>query len=164
MQFNTTRIVSEIKTLTKNNKLKPPEIIYMSHPAVSVPGKISTLNQIPLGPSNALQTSLTPLYKDASMKNYIGDCTSSATVFNYLAKTNKYSSNVSTVFKTAKGDIGVSYAPFLKKTANYYDLLNNVIEIAPIVFGTGIYLNMRGFVAIATNATTLKMILIFATI
>jgi hypothetical protein len=164
MQFNTTRLIKEIKTLTKITKLKPPEIIYMSLSTVPVPGKISTLNQIPLGPSNALQTSLSPLYNDAAMKIYIGDCMSSTTIFNYLAKTSKYSSTASTVFKMEKGDIGVSHAPFLKKMANHYDLLNNAIEIAPIVFGTGAYLNASGFVAIASGTSTLKMILIFATV
>jgi hypothetical protein len=164
MEFNTARIITEIKTLTKSKKLPTPEIIYLSLTTNRAPGAKPALNHIPLGPSNALQTSLAPLYKDSSLKTYIGDCMSTATIFNYLAKTTKYSSTISTVFKTTKGDIGVSHAPFLQKNANHYGLPNNIIEIAPIVFGTGAYLNARGFVAVATGSSTLKMILIFASV
>jgi len=164
MQFDTARILAEVKTLTKSKKMPTPEIVYLSFSTTPVAGRKTVLNQIPLGRSNALQTSLSPLYADASMKVFVGDCMSTATIFNYLIKTNKYSSTVSTVFKMAKGDIGVSHAPFLQQITNYYDLPNNTIEIAPIVFGTGAYLNARGFVAIASSSSTLKMILIFASV
>lgn len=163
-QPDAARVLIEIKTLTKSKKLPTPEIVYLLLSPTPVAGKNAALNHVPLGPSNALQTSFAPLYADASMKVFVGDCMSTATIFNYLAKTSKYSSTISTVFKMTKGDIGVSHAPFLQKTATYYGLPNNTIEIAPIVFGTGAYLNARGFVAIATGASVLKMILIFASV
>lgn len=164
MQFDTASILKKIKTLTKTKKLPTPEIVYLSLSTIPVAGRKTVFNQIPLGPSNASQTSLSPLYADASMKKHVGDCMSSATIFNYLAKTSKYSSTVTTVLKMAKGDIGLSHAPLLQKMTNYYGLPNNEVEIAPIVFGTGAYLNASGFVAISSGASTSQMIWIFASV
>jgi len=164
MQFDTASILKEIKNLSKVKKLPTPEIVYLSLSTIPMAGRKTVFNQIPLGPSNALQTSTSPLYSDSSMKKYVGGCMSSATIFNHLAKTIKYSSTVSTVFKMAKGDIGVSHAPLLQKMTNYYGLPNKVVEIAPIVFGTGAYLNASGFVAIASGTSTSQMILVFVSV
>jgi hypothetical protein len=162
MKFETTRIITTIKTLTRSAKLPLPEIFYLSVSTTLVSGRKTVFNLLPAGPTNILQTSLSPLYKDALLKNYVGDCMSSITVYNTLPKPTKFSSTASMVFKMTKGDIGVAYAPFLRKIGSYYDIENNVIEIAPIVYGTGAYLNMRGFVGIASNTSSVKMILIFA--
>jgi hypothetical protein len=165
MQFNATKILSTIKTMTKQTKLSVPEIVYMSASASPVAGKNATFNLTTLGTSNALQSSVLPLYKDASMKNYVGDCLETSTVyFVNLTTLKKYSSMVTRAFKLPKGDIGVSHTPFLQKMGNYFDIANNTIEIAPIVYGTGAYLNARGFVAIAAGGSTMKMILIFLTV
>jgi len=163
MQFNATKIIAAVKTMTKNPKLTAPEIVYMSSSTIPVSGKMATFNFTTLGSTNALQSSLSPLFTDASLKNYVGDCLGTSTVyFVNMTTLNKYSSMVTRVFKLPKGDIGVSHAPFLKKMGNTYDIPNNTIEIAPIVYGTGAYLNVRGFAAIAVGPSTTKMILIFA--
>jgi len=162
MQFDATKIIKTIKTMTKNPKLGTPEIVYMSSSTIPVSGKNATFNLTTLGSTNALQSSLSPLFNDASLKNYVGDCLGTSTVyFVNLTAQNKYSSMVTRVFKLPKGDIGVSHAPYLQKIANTYDIPNNTIEIAPIVYGTGAYLNVRGFVAIAVGPSTTKMILVF---
>jgi hypothetical protein len=162
MQFDTAKIITTIKSMTKNPKLRTPEIVYMSSSVIPVSGKNATFNFTKLGSTNALQSSLSPLFSDASLKNYVGDCLGTSTVyFVNLTAQNKYSSMVTRVFKLPKGDIGVSHAPYLQKMAGVYDIPNNTIEIAPIVYGTGAYLNVRGFVAIAVGPSTIKMIMIF---
>ena len=49
----------------------------------------------------------------------------------------------------------------LKYYDNFYGLPSNEIEIAPIVFGTGEYLNKNGYVVIVTGETNTKTILLY---
>ncbi len=49
----------------------------------------------------------------------------------------------------------------IQNFGNFYGLPSDEIEIAPIVFGSGDYLNKTGFVAIVTGETTTKTILLY---
>ena len=49
----------------------------------------------------------------------------------------------------------------LQNFGNFYGLLKDEIEFAPIIFGSDGYLNKTGFVAIVTGDTTTKTILLY---
>ena len=123
----------------------------------------TVFNKIPLGSTNVLQTSLSPLFKEDTLKNRIGTNSSTVTLLNYNKTTsqNLYNSSVSTVYRLNNGTIGISHAPLLENFGNFYGLPKNIYEIAPITFGTSDYLNKNGFVLIVTGNTTTKMILLY---
>jgi hypothetical protein len=128
--------------------------------------------------NDLIQTSSSPLYESLEYingvlipKNYIGENSSNATVYNYNVHNtnNLYNSFVQTVYRLPNGSIGISHAPKLEhfkkknKKCNFYELQNNFIEIAPITFGTGEYLNKNGFVVILTGYTVFKLLIVFIT-
>ena len=120
-------------------------------------------NQITLGPTNLLQTSISPLYNDNELTCYLGKSSSSVTLYDYQNpdQNNLYYSSVMTVYRLCKGNIGISHSPQLQKFPKFYGLPANDIEIAQIVFGTGEYLNCKGVVAIITGDSTTKTIQIY---
>ena len=67
MQFDTAKIITTIKSMTKNPKLRTPEIVYMSSSIIPVSGKNTTFNFTTLGSTNALPSSLSPLFSDAAL-------------------------------------------------------------------------------------------------
>lgn len=128
--------------------------------------------------NDLIQTSSSPLYESLEIingvltpTNYIGENSSNATVYNYNVHNtnNLYNSFVQTVYRLPNGSIGISHAPKLEhfkkknKKCNFYELPNESLEIAPITFGTGEYLNKNGIVAIITAIIPLKLLIVFIT-
>lgn len=163
--FNVSKIIKKIKCIT-HIKTKPTITFYLSlFQNNKDPDSINstTFNQINIGSTNKLQSSISPIYYDYDLKKLLGKSSSSVTLYDYKKPNfdNLYYSSVTTVYRLLKGNIGISHAPQLQKFENFYGLPENIIEIAPITFGTGDYLNCRGFVAIVTGDSTTKLILIY---
>jgi hypothetical protein len=164
MSFNIQNILKRVLLKTGVNK-SPTETFYLSLSQTPRLGEVTVFNQAPIGKTNATQSSISPLYKDAALRTKYGKSTSIVTLFGIDKPStnpkNLYNASVSTVYKTPKGDIEVSHSPLLQKFSNFYGLPYNEVEIAPITFGTGVYLNKTGFVCIATGSSTVKLIMIF---
>ena len=107
----------------------------------------TTFNLIKIGPTNKLQTSISPLYSDYNLKCFIGENTSNVIIYNGNKPdvNNLYYTSVTTVYRLPKGNIGISHAPMLQNFGNFYGLPVDEIEIAPIVFGSGDYLHLWTF-------------------
>lgn len=164
MSFNIQNILKQVKQKTGVTKL-PTEIFYLSLSQIPHLGEVTVFNQASIGPTNATQSSISPLYKDSFLRTKYGKSTSIVTLFGIngpSANSNRYfNSSVSTVYKIPKGDIEVTHSPLLQKFPNFYGLPHNQIEIAPITFATGAFLNKSGFVCIATSTSTVKLIMVF---
>lgn len=162
MSFNIKNIITQVRVKTGNTKT-PNEIFYLSLSQKPILKEVTVFNQIPIGTTNTMQSSTSPMYSDISLRGYLGKSSSVVTLFdnNFKRPLNLLASTVSTVYRHPKGNINVMHAPLLQKFTNYYGLPNNGIEIAPIVSGTGAFLNKHGFVAIATGTTTTKLILVY---
>jgi len=164
MSFNIQNILKQV--VAKTGVSTPPtETFYLSLSQTPHLGEVTVFNQVPIGVTNATQSSISPLYKDQTLRTKYGKSTSIVTLFHIdkpSTNLNKlYNASVSTVYKMPKGDIEVSHSPLLKKYSNFYGLPSNQIEIAPITFGTGSYLNKTGFVCISTVKDTIKLIMVF---
>jgi hypothetical protein len=154
MPFNVQNILKQIAVKTGTTK-SPSETFYLSLSQTPHTREVTVFNLVQIGTTNSTQSSTSPLYKEESLRTLFGKSMSVATIFNTHPQSNSvriYNSSVETVFKTPKGDIGISHSPMLRKFSNFYELPLNHIEIAQITFGTGIYLNKRGYVGIATGA------------
>jgi len=128
----------------------------------------TNFNKTNIGSNDLLQTSSSSLYEnldnDLNVKDYIGNESSNVTVYNYNIHNtdNVYDSFVQSVYRLPAGTVGISYNPQLRHFDDYYALPNETLHIAPIVFGTGDYINKQGIVAIVSSAIpSLKMIIIF---
>jgi hypothetical protein len=164
MSFNRQNILKEV--VSKTGVTKPPiETFYLSLSQTPHLGEVTVFNYSSIGKTNATQSSISPLYKDAALRSKYGKSTSIVTLFSIDKPStnlnNWYNAAVSTVYKTPKGDIEVSHSPLLQKFSNFYGLPHNQVEIAPITFGTGAYLNKNGFVCIATGTSTVKLVMVF---
>ena len=144
--------------------ISKPNIFYLSLAQHSPnPNDSTTFNQIIIGPTNVLQSSLSSLFRDYELKHFIGKNSSNVTVYNYnkSVPNNLYNSSVSTIYRLPRGSIGISHSPKLQNFGNFFGLPSNDIEIAPITFGTGDFLNKTGAVVIVTGETTTKTILVY---
>ena len=164
MPFNVQNILKQVAIKTGITK-SPTEMFYLSSSQTPHLKEATVFNLVQIGATNDVQTSISPLYKEASLRTTFGKSTSIVTLFNTRPTSNSvrmYNSSVETVYKTLKGDIGISHSPMLKKYSNFYGLPPNPIEIAQITFGTGVYLNNRGYVGIASdNSPDKNLIMIF---
>ena len=162
MSFNVQHIIMHV-TKTIGVSRSPRDVFYLSLSQTLNRGEITVFNQLHIGTTNASQSSISPLYKDPRLKQLIGKSSSVVTLFDIVkpSKTNLYNSTVETVYRLPKGDVSISHAPLLQKFANFYGLPYNQIEIAPITFGTGEYLNKQGYVCIATGSSHIKLIMVF---
>jgi hypothetical protein len=166
--FDLNKIYKYIKTKTGLVE-KPTKIFYLSLlqnnncDYATNNDNFTVFNKVAIGPTNILQTSISPLFKEETLKNRIGSNSSTVTLFNYNKPTSQhlYNSSVSTIYRLNEGTIGISHAPLLDNFGNFYGLPKNIYEIAPITFGTGDYLNKNGFVLIASGNSKIKMILIY---
>ena len=141
---------------------KPSLIFYLSLNQNSGNAETSTVfNSIPIGPTNLLQSSLSPLFKDINLTHFIGKNSSNVTIYNYNTITPLYNTSVSTIYRLETGDIAIAHAPLLKQFDNFFGLPSGEIELAKIVYGSGEYLNKSGFVGIATGETTTKTIFVY---
>jgi hypothetical protein len=162
MPFNIHNIVKQVAKQI-GIASAPQDIFYLSLSQTNKSGEVTVFNQLHIGTTNISQSSISPLYKDPILKQILGKSSSVATVFEVAkpSKNNLYNASVETVYRTPKGNIGISHAPVLQKFPKFYGLPHNHIEIAPIVFGTGVYLNKQGYVCIATGSDTTKLIMVF---
>lgn len=122
------------------------------------------INSAPLGNATLSQSSTSPLYDNQQLSHCIGKNLSNVVLFNSDKpdKNHLYNSSVTTIYKFELGDIAVAHSPQLQRFDGFYALPYNLIEIAPIMYGTGIYLKKTGFVAIATGKSGfVKMILVY---
>lgn len=147
---------------------KPNNSFYLSLAQdITHPGSNNTtiFSEQPIPSINILQTSFSTLFKDFELKNSLGKSSSNVTIYNSKTPTsnNLYNTTVSTEYRLPNGTIGVSHTPNLQKFTDFYGLPYNQVEIAPIAFGTGKFLNRPGFVAIVTGDTTTKLILVYFT-
>jgi len=113
------------------------------------------------------QTSYSRLYKEYTLQNRIGHNSTISTIFDTNnGCISEYESSVSTVYRLPIGNIGISHAPKLIRYENgchdYYELPRSHSEIAPIVFGTGAFINKTGYVVIISEETgNTKQILVY---
>jgi hypothetical protein len=132
----------------------------------------TNFNNITIGNNDLIQTYSLPLYANLTISNNIGSESSNTTVYNYNVQNDDlkdasgnylYHSFVQTVYRLPNGTIGIAHTPKLRHFDDYYDLQsNNTIHIAPIVFGTGNYINKNGIVGIiASPISALKAVIIF---
>jgi len=162
MSFNIQNIIKQV-TAKVGVSRHPQDTFYLSLSQSPNSGEATVFNQMRIGITNASQSSISPLYKDPSLKLMIGKSSSVVTLFDMVkpSKTNLYNASVETVYRTPKGNIGISHAPLLQKFSNFYGLPYKQLEIASITSGTGEYLNEQGYVCIATGSSTTKLILVF---
>jgi len=170
--FNIEQIISQIKempTLTPLINGITPMHFYMHMKQDLTKTNSTNFNKINIGSNDLLQTSSSSLYENLdgnlNVKDFIGNESSNVTIYNYnIHNTDKlYESFVQSVFRLNNlGTIGISHTHKLQHFDDYYALPNNTIRIAPIVIGTGNYINKRGIVGIVSSATSsLKLIIIF---
>ena len=162
MPFNIQNIIMQVNKQIGIERV-PHDIFYISLSQTIKSGEVTVFNQMQVGTTNMSQSSISPLYKDPTLKQLLGKSSSVVTIFDVdkPSKTNLYNASVETVYRTPKGNVGISHAPVLQKFPNFYGLPYNRIEIAPITSGTGIYLNARGYVCIATGSDSTKLIMVF---
>ena len=135
--------------------------------------------------NDLIQTSTSSLYNtitssisgEFTFSNYIGTHSSNSTVYNYDVQNDSsgndlkdssgnylYRSFVQTVYRLPTGTIGISHTPILQHYLNdCYELQYNQIEWAPITFGTGVYINKNGYVAILSAVAPVKLVIVFIT-
>ena len=161
-------IVQKMKNIKSNNRSLPRSFYFFMSSKQDDDNIIcTTYNHMKIGDTDLLQTSSSPLYENIddnlNPKNYIGINSSNVTVYNYnIHNTNNlYDSFVQTVFRLPLGTIGISYTPKLQHFDNYYGNQRNQIEWAPIVFGTGSYINKRGYIAMLSATAPIKLVIVF---
>ena len=161
---------------------------YMDFSGTLFNKRIIDNNSTPTSIGNDLiQTSSTSLYENLgevtvsgnvytwTVSDYIGKNSSNVTVYNYDVQNDAsgnelkdasgnylYHSFVQSVYRLPTGTIGISYTPKLRHFDDFYGTQNETLEIAPITFGTGEYINKNGTVAIISSAITfLKLVIVF---
>ena len=162
---NISKITKKIKQKTGIEK-DPDLVFYLSlsqdplHPNSC---NSTVFNSINIGPTNKLQTSFSPLYKDYDLQCFLGKNSSNVTIYNFKKpdECNLFYSTVNTEYRLPEGTIGISHTPQLQFFGNFYGLPANDIEICQITFGTGTYLNKTGTLIIVTGETTTKIIFVF---
>jgi len=170
--FNLEQIVLEIRELPTIGALIhgiTPMHFYMHMKQDPTKTNSTNFNKTTIGNNDLVQTSSSNLYQNLDcnfdVQNYIGNESSNVTVYNYNVHNtdNLYESFVQTVYRLQNlGTIGISHTPKLQHFDDYYALPNNKLEIAPVVFGTGNYINRRGIVGIVSSAIpSVKLIVIF---
>ena len=168
--FNVEQIYAEIRQ--KQPLIGPscvPIIFFMCMKQDTTNTSATTFNISDIGPNDLIQTSSSPLYEsigdDLNPINCIGKNSSNVTVYRYNVHNtdNLYDSFVQTVYRLPLGTVGIAHTPKLQQFDNFYALPNDKIEIAPITFGTGAFIDKKGFVAIITGYTILKMVAVFIT-
>jgi len=179
-EYDFKKVIQNIKNMSSNRIPNPFQTEYylMSLKQDESNNICTKFNHMNLGDTDLIQTSSSPLYfmdnlemeypttlEDVSLINKllpIGLNSSNVTIYNYNIHNvdNLYNSYVQTVYRLPSGTIGVQHSPKLQHFTDYYALPNNFGEQAPITFGTGNYLNKKGFVIILTGHTTLKLIIV----
>jgi hypothetical protein len=129
----------------------------------------TTFSKINVGTNDLIQTSSAILYQnigenlDFDTTNSIGLSSTNLTIYNYnnRGNDNLFDSFVQTVFRLPLGTIGISHTPKLQHYDDHYENQRNQIEWAPIVFGTGNYINRKGYIAMLTATAPIKLIIVF---
>ena len=169
--FNLEQIYSEI--LQRNPSLGQTNNFHFFMHMQQDPAKTNStsFNRFNIGTNDLIQTSSAPLYQSINANlnfdtaNIIGKSSTNATVYGYNIRLtdNLYDSFVQTVFRLQLGTIGISHTPKLQHFDDYYENQRNQIEWAPILFGTGQYMNKRGYVAFLTATAPIKLVIVFIT-
>ena len=185
-----TRTFPTISTQLKSTQLKSTSFyFYVDLSGIPFNKRIidNDLIQTSIG-NDLIQTSSSSLYDTIgstsisgvitfSSSNYIGTHSSNSTVYNYDVQNDSsgndlkdssgnyfYRSFVQTVYRLPTGTIGISHTPILQHYLNdCYELQYNQIEWAPITFGTGVYINKNGYVAILSAVAPVKLVIVFIT-
>jgi hypothetical protein len=167
--FNLEEIYLQIRAIIPLTNNIIPVVIFIQTDSTN-------FNKINIENNDLIQTYTSPLYANLNISNNIGFVSSNTTVYNYNVQNDVsgndlkdasgnylYHSFVQTVYRLPTGTIGIAHTPKLEHFDDYYDLpSNNTIHIAPIVFGTGMYLEKRGIVGIiASPISALKAVIIF---
>jgi len=168
--FNITQIYSQI--IRRNRSFRQTNNFYFFINLQQDPTKTNstTFNKRAIGSNDLIQTSSSLLYQTIgdnlnfdSIQN-IGNSSTNAIVYSHNEHNtnNLYDSFVQTVFRLPLGTIGISYTPQLQHFDDYYALPNNTLHIAPVVFGTGIYMEKRGIAGIMSSQTSsVKAVILF---
>ena len=187
-----TRTFPTISTQLKSTQLKSTQLkstsvyFYVDLSGIPFNKRIidNDLIQTSIG-NDLIQTSTSSLYNtitssisgEITFSNYIGTHSSNSTVYNYDVQNDSsgndlkdssgnyfYRSFVQTVYRLQTGTIGISHTPILQHYLNdCYELQYNQIEWAPITFGTGVYINKNGYVAILSAQAPVKLVIVFIT-
>ena len=173
--FNLEQIYSQIRQMNLNRQIsrsvmpiQAPFIFFMDMKQDTTKINSTNFNKTYIGGDDLMQTSSSPLYENLddklNVKDYIGNESSNVTVYNYNINNtdNLYESFVQSVYRLPGGTVGISHNPKLQHFDDYYGLPNETLNIASLVFGTGIYINKQGIAAIVSSAIpSLKLIIIF---
>jgi hypothetical protein len=167
--FNIQQIYSQI--LQRNSAFGQTNSFYFYMNLQQDPTKIhaTTFNRTTIGSTDLLQTNSCLLYNNIgdnlnfNINNSVGKSSTNSTVYNVnvLNSDSLYDSFVQTVFRLPSGTIGISHTPKLQHFDNYYENQRNQIEWAPITFGTGIYMNKKGYIAMLSATAPVKLIIVF---
>jgi hypothetical protein len=108
---------------------------------------------------NKLQTSTSSLFTDLKLTNKIGNTSANVIIYNFEKEQDLYDSYVDIVYRLPKGNIIINLAEPLKNFGLFYGIPDNKEIKVPIKYGTGDYLNVKGYVKINTeNNKSIKKI------
>jgi hypothetical protein len=167
--FNITQIYSQI--IRRNRSFRQTNNFYFFINLQQDPTKTNstTFNKRAIGSNDLIQTSSSLLYQTIgdnlnfdSIQN-IGNSSTNAIVYSHNEHNtnNLYDSFVQTVFRLPLGTIGISYTPQLQHFDDYYENERNQIVWAPIIFGTGSYINKSGYIAMLSATAPVKLVIVF---
>jgi len=167
--FNIQQIYSQI--IQRNPAFGQTNSFYFYMNLQQDPTKINatTFNKTTIGSTDLMQTNSSILYNtigdnlNFDINHSVGKSSTNSTVYNIniLNIDSLYDSFVQTVFRLPSGTIGIAHTPKLQHFDNYYENQRNQIEWAPITFGTGIYINKKGYIAMLSATAPVKLVIVF---
>ena len=166
--FNLEQIYSQIREISPSINNVIPMVFYIHIKQDQTKTNSTNFNKTTIGSNDLIQTYSSSLYanidNELNVNDYIGSESSNVTVYNYNVHNtdNLYESFVQSVYRLPNGSIGISHTPKLQHFDDYYALPNNTLHIAPVVFGTGIYIEKRGIAGIISSQTSsVKAVILF---
>jgi hypothetical protein len=167
--FNIQQIYSQIIQRTPAFGQTNSFYFYMSLQQDPTKIHATTFNRTTIGSTDLLQTNSSLLYNNIgenlnfNIDNSVGKSSTNSTVYNVnvLNSDSLYDSFVQTVFRLPAGTIGIAHTPKLQHFDDYYENQRNQIEWAHITFGTGMYMNKKGYIAMLSSTAPVKLIMVF---
>ena len=167
--FNIPQIYSQIITRNPSFGQTNSFYFYINLQQDTAKTNATIYNRTIIGSNDLLQTSTSGLFQNIgenmnfNASDSVGKSSTNATIYNHNVHNtdNLFDSFVQTVFRLPLGTIGIAHAPKLQHYDDYYDNQRNQIEWAPVVFGTGNYMNKKGYVAMLTATAPIKLIMVF---
>jgi hypothetical protein len=167
--FNLEQIYSKMRENSPSIINVIPMVFYIHMKQDPSKTNSTNFNKTTIGNNDLIQTYSSSLYTNVdnqlNVDGYIGSESSNVTVYNYNVHNtnNLYESFVQSVYRLPDGSIGISHTPKLQHFNDYYALpSNNTLHIAPVVFGTGMYIDKRGIAGIISSpSSSVKALILF---